>query len=104
MSHRAHDIWLEKHRPKTLDDIVGNEHIVTRLRQLREQQCIPNMILTGPPGCGKTTSILALSREILGPKFQEATLELNASDDRGIDVVRTRVKEFAEKVVKLPYG
>jgi replication factor C subunit 2/4 len=102
MMTKTHEIWLEKHRPKFLDDVVGNEHIVKRLRQLRDSQCIPNMILTGPPGCGKTTSILALCREILGPKYQEATLELNASDDRGIDVVRTRVKEFAEKVVKLP--
>ncbi len=62
------------------------------------------MILTGPPGCGKTTSILALCREILGDKFIEATIELNASDERGIDVIRTRVKEFAEKVVKLQPG
>ncbi len=81
MSHKSHEIWLEKYRPKSLDEVVGNVSIVTRLRQLREQQCIPNMILTGPPGCGKTTSILALCREILGTKYQEATLELNASDD-----------------------
>ena len=62
------------------------------------------MILTGPPGCGKTTSILALCREVLQDKFNEATLELNASDERGIDIIRTRVKEFAEKLVKLPEG
>lgn len=50
------------------------------------------MILTGPPGCGKTTSILALCREILGDSFEESVIELNASDERGIDVIRTRVR------------
>lgn len=59
------------------------------------------MILTGPPGCGKTTSILALCREILGENFETATIELNASDERGIDVIRTRVKQFAERLVRL---
>lgn len=95
------EIWLEKYWPQSLDQVVGNTDIIEKLKLLRTQQNVPNMILTGPPGCGKTTSVLALCREILGPKFQEATIELNASDERGIEVVRTRVKDFAEKVVKL---
>lgn len=62
------------------------------------------MLLTGPPGCGKTTSVLALAREVLGPLFSNATLELNASDDRGIDVVREKIKSFATKKVNLGEG
>lgn len=95
------EIWLEKYWPQSLDQVVGNTDMIEKLKLLRTQQNVPNMILTGPPGCGKTTSVLALCWEILGPKFQEATIELNASDERGIEVVWTRVKDFAEKVVKL---
>jgi len=62
------------------------------------------LILTGPPGCGKTTSILALCREILQENFQKATIELNASNERGIDIIRTKVKQFAEKKVVLKLG
>lgn len=69
--------------------------------KLRDDGNVPNMILTGPPGCGKTTSILALCREILGDSFGESVIELNASDERGIDVIRTRVRQFAERLVKL---
>jgi len=65
---------------------------------------MPNLILSGPPGTGKTTSVLALARTLLGDAFKEGVLELNASDDRGIDVVRGRIKAFAQKKVTLPAG
>ncbi|KAJ2015366.1 phosphatidylcholine and lysophosphatidylcholine phospholipase [Coemansia sp. S680] len=65
---------------------------------------MPNLILAGAPGIGKTTSILCLAHALLGPTFKEAVLELNASDDRGIDVVRNRIKMFAQKKVNLPAG
>jgi replication factor C subunit 2/4 len=65
---------------------------------------MPNLILSGPPGTGKTTSVLALARTMLGDAFKEAVLELNASDDRGIEVVRGRIKAFAQKKVTLPPG
>ncbi|KAH7388514.1 hypothetical protein KP509_16G079300 [Ceratopteris richardii] len=65
---------------------------------------MPNLIFSGPPGTGKTTSILALAHELLGANFKEAVLELNASDDRGIDVVRSKIKMFAQKKVTLPLG
>ncbi|KAL5082767.1 hypothetical protein RYX36_011188 [Vicia faba] len=65
---------------------------------------MPNLILSGPPGTGKSTSILALAHELLGPNYREAVLELNASDDRGIDVVRNQIKMFAQKKVTLPPG
>ncbi|KAJ2769638.1 replication factor C subunit 4 [Coemansia nantahalensis] len=65
---------------------------------------MPNVILAGSPGIGKTTSILCLAHALLGPAYKEAVLELNASDDRGIDVVRNRIKTFAQKKVNLPPG
>lgn len=86
-------------------DIVGNEDAVSRLKIISEQGNMPNLILAGPPGTGKTTSILAMARGLLGPALmKEAVLELNASDDRGIDVVRNRIKMFAQKKVTLPPG
>jgi replication factor C subunit 2/4 len=96
--------WVEKHRPKTLDDVVGNEEAVQRLRALSETGNIPNLILTGPPGIGKTTSLLALCNQLLGDKAKEAVKELNASDERGIEVVRKDIKEFAKKHINLPEG
>lgn len=98
---QEHPLWLEKYRPRFLDDLVGNSYLIEKLKALREQEMIPNMILTGPPGCGKTTSVIALCREILGENFDLATIELNASDERGIDVIRTKVKMFAERKIKL---
>jgi len=96
--------WLEKYRPQEIKDIVGNVDTVGRLEQLALQGNMPNLILSGPPGTGKTTSVLALARQLLGDAFKEGVLELNASDDRGIEVVRGRIKAFAQKKVTLPPG
>lgn len=96
---------VEKYRPVTLDDVVGNRDAVDRLRVIAKDGNVPNLILAGPPGTGKTTSVLALARALLGPAaFKDAVLELNASDDRGIDVVRNKIKLFAQKKVSLPPG
>uniref|UniRef100_A0A914MG60 Replication factor C subunit 2 n=1 Tax=Meloidogyne incognita TaxID=6306 RepID=A0A914MG60_MELIC len=94
--------WIEKYRPKTLDDVVGNPEIIRRLKEFSKTGNIPNLIISGPPGCGKTTSIWALARDMLGDKVKDACLELNASDERGIDVVRERIKRFASTKVTLP--
>lgn len=100
----ATEPWLEKYRPVRVEDIVGNTETVDRLRLLAEHGNMPNLILAGPPGTGKTTSVLALARTLCGDAFKDAVLELNASDDRGIDVVRNRIKAFAQKKVTLPPG
>ncbi|KAJ3303787.1 replication factor C subunit 4 [Blyttiomyces sp. JEL0837] len=96
--------WVEKYRPLLLKDIVGNEETVSRLKIIARDGNLPNIIISGAPGIGKTTSILCLAHEMLGPQYKEAVLELNASDDRGIDVVRNRIKMFAQKKVTLPEG
>jgi len=75
------------------------------LRAIGASGIMPNLILSGPPGCGKTTSVHALSRQLLGESYmKEAVLELNASDDRGIDVVRSKIKTFAQQKITLPPG
>ncbi|RFU26887.1 hypothetical protein B7463_g9447, partial [Scytalidium lignicola] len=96
--------WVEKYRPMFLDDIVGNTETIERLKIIAKDGNMPHVIISGMPGIGKTTSILCLARQLLGDSYKEAVLELNASDERGIDVVRNRIKGFAQKKVTLPPG
>ncbi|KZF21297.1 replication factor C subunit 4 [Xylona heveae TC161] len=96
--------WVEKYRPIYLDDIVGNTETVERLKIIAKDGNMPHVIISGMPGIGKTTSVLCLARQLLGDAYKEAVLELNASDERGIDVVRNRIKGFAQKKVTLPPG
>ena len=103
-SGERHVPWIEKYRPETFQEIVGNQETVSRLSVFAKDGNVPNIIIAGPPGVGKTTTILCLARLLLGENFKEAVLELNASNDRGIDVVRNRIKMFAQQKVTLPKG
>jgi len=85
-------------------DIVGNEEAISRLAVFSERGNMPNIILAGPPGVGKTTTIQCLARTMLGDKYKDAVLELNASNERGIDVVRQKIKNFAQTKVTLTSG
>ena len=88
-------MWAEKYRPQTLDEIVNQKEIVSRLKSFVQEKNLPHLLLVGPAGVGKTTSILALSRDLYGPGYRNFVLELNASDERGIDIIRDKVKNFA---------
>ncbi|MFC6796689.1 MULTISPECIES: replication factor C small subunit [unclassified Haladaptatus] len=89
------EIWIEKYRPQRLDEVVGHENIVGRLKSYVAKNDLPHLLFSGPAGVGKTTSAVAIARELYGDDWRENFLELNASDERGIDVVRDRIKNFA---------
>ncbi|GAB4312420.1 MAG: replication factor C small subunit [Methanobacteriaceae archaeon] len=96
--------WVEKYRPNNLDEIVGQDHIVQRLKRYVDEESMPNLMFTGPAGVGKTTTALALAKSILGDYWRQNFLELNASDARGIDTVRTNIKNFCRlKPVGAPF-
>jgi len=90
--------WVEKYRPRVLDEIVNQNGIIRRLKQFVNDKSMPHLIFAGPAGTGKTTSALAMVRELYGRKMalNRTYLELNASDARGIDVIRTYIKDFAK--------
>ncbi len=88
-------MWTEKYRPQTLNDIVNQRDIISRLKTFVTEKNIPHLLLVGPAGVGKTTSILALAQDLYGPSYRNFVLELNASDERGINVIRDKVKNYA---------
>ena len=91
-------LWVEKYRPKSLDDIVNQKEIVERLKKFVAERNMPHLLFAGPSGTGKTTAALALVHDLYGDNYKQYFLELNASDERGIDVIRNKVKEFARTV------
>ncbi|KAK4515342.1 uncharacterized protein ATC70_010286 [Mucor velutinosus] len=92
--------WVEKYRPKTMDDISSQEQAVLVLKKALQSDNLPHLLFYGPPGTGKTSTILALANELYGPKLMKSrVLELNASDERGIQIVRDKVKNFSRTTV-----
>ena len=95
--------WVEKYRPKSLDDIAAQDHTVTVLRRTLQSANLPHMLFYGPPGTGKTSTVLALAKQLYGPELVKSrVLELNASDERGISIVREKVKDFARMQLSNP--
>lgn len=99
------EMWAEKYRPKTLGDIVNQKDIVERLKSFARSRNVPHCIFAGPPGTGKTTAALCLARDLYGDVYREHFMELNASDERGINVVRETVKTFArvKSIGEIPF-
>jgi replication factor C small subunit len=89
------EIWVEKYRPEKLGDVVGQEEVTSRLVSYVKTGNMPHLLFAGPAGTGKTTSSIALAKELFGEGWRGNFQELNASDERGIDVVRGKIKEFA---------
>ncbi|MDR2866447.1 MAG: replication factor C small subunit [Methanomassiliicoccaceae archaeon] len=89
------EIWTERYRPKNLSEVIGQKHITERLKAYVSAGNMPHLLLTGPAGTGKTTCALAMAKEMFGDEWKGNFIELNASDERGIDVVRGKIKEFA---------
>ncbi|CCE65996.1 hypothetical protein TPHA_0O00240 [Tetrapisispora phaffii CBS 4417] len=95
--------WVEKYRPRNLDDVAAQDHAVAVLKRTLGSANLPHMLFYGPPGTGKTSTILALTKELFGPQLVKSrVLELNASDERGISIVREKVKNFARLTVSKP--
>lgn len=88
-------IWTEKYRPRTLKEVIGQQHIVPRLQKMVETKSITHCLFAGPAGCGKTTAALCIANELFSDQWRSNFLELNASDERGIDTIRVKVKDFA---------
>ena len=91
----ASTIWTEKYRPQNFEEIKGQERIVSKVKALVEQRNLPHLMFVGPAGVGKSTLSLVVAKQLFGDQWRENFLELNASDERGIDVVRNTVKDFA---------
>ena len=99
------EIWTEKYRPSNFEEIVGQEEIIKRIKNLVSAMNIPHLLFAGPAGTGKSSLAIIIAKELFGDKYKENFLELNASDSRGIDFIRQEVKNFArtKSIGKVPF-
>ena len=95
------ELWVERHRPQSVGEIRGQASVVSRLSVYAEHKEFPHMLFAGPPGTGKTTAAMALTKDVFGEHYRDNLLEMNASDERGLDKIRSKVKQFARTQ---PYG
>ena len=92
--------WVEKYRPVKLDQVAAQPEVIQSLKKVLETKNLPHLIFFGPSGCGKTSTILALSKELFGEElYYDRVIELNASDERGINVIRDKIKTYAKKAI-----
>jgi len=98
-------MWIEKYRPKTLDEVVNQKETIDGIKALlKTPATMPHFLFAGPPGTGKSTVALCVARQLMGDSFRKLVLELNASDERGIGVVRERIKGFSQIIQTTPSG
>lgn len=99
------EIWAEKYRPAKLSEVINQKHVIERIKAFVKEKNIPHMLFAGPAGTGKTTTALAIAHELYGKDWRMNVLEKNASDERGIDVIRGAVKDFARtrSIGEVPY-
>ncbi len=99
------EVWAEKYRPKSLKEVINQTHVIERLEAFVKERNIPHCLFAGSAGTGKTTCGLAMSHDLYGKEWRANVLETNASDERGIDVIRHKIKDFSrmKSIGNVPY-
>lgn len=104
MENKKFSSWVEKYRPNTLDNIVAQTSVIESLKKVLITRNLPHLLFFGPSGCGKTSTILALAKDLFGDIYNDRVIELNASDERGINVIREKIKVYAKRTINMKEG